>query len=104
MGAEGHDMEDARQLTIVAMLSRSQDYKGGNFQVKIQSLGERKKKIKNITFDRGDIIVFPAKKLMHRVTPVKSGIRKTLVYWANDRSSCLYYNPSLADCWRNLKK
>lgn len=97
--AEGHDLEDARQLTIVVMLTDRSQYKGGSFQAKFPSTnseGKKVSKIKSLAFDRGDAIVFPAKELVHRVSPVKSGIRKTLVFWANDRMSCHYYNPNLA--------
>lgn len=87
---DGHDPEDARQIAIVAMLTDRSAYSGGHFQVKIPGqLG--RKVLKNLKLDAGDLVVFPCKKLLHRVSPVKSGVRKTLVYWAFDRASCKYH-------------
>eukprot|EP00927_Polykrikos_kofoidii_P067153 TRINITY_DN62667_c0_g1_i1.p1 TRINITY_DN62667_c0_g1~~TRINITY_DN62667_c0_g1_i1.p1 ORF type:complete len:314 (+),score=35.23 TRINITY_DN62667_c0_g1_i1:110-943(+) len=93
----GGDMEDARQVSVVIMLSDKKDYTGGVFQAKIKRPGETTRRIKNIALQAGDAIVFPAKRLLHRVTKVKSGIRKTLVAWANDRESCKFYNKALQD-------
>lgn len=89
--AEGTDPEDARQFTIVAMLTDRKDYTGGNFQVKVPGPIGRKV-IRNVRMNRGDVIVFPAKKLEHRVTAVKTGIRRTLVFWALDKESSKYHH------------
>jgi len=88
--AEGHDMEDARQITIVAMISEKRNFTGGEFQVKVLA-PSGKKVIRSVPLDAGDAVVFPAKRLVHRVQAVKTGIRKTLVFWANDPMSCKYY-------------
>mmetsp|Transcript_41441 Transcript_41441/g.117307 ORF Transcript_41441/g.117307 Transcript_41441/m.117307 type:complete len:276 (-) Transcript_41441:153-980(-) len=89
--AEGHDPEDARQFTIVTMLSRRSDYTGGSFQAKLPDAALKRKVIKSIPLDVGDCLVFPAKRLPHRVCPVKTGTRKTMVFWAFDRASCRYH-------------
>lgn len=89
--ADGNDPEDARQFTIVAMLSPRSAYTGGAFQAKLPSPSNGKKVIRNLSLDAGDCLVFPAKRLCHRVAAVKTGTRKTLVFWAFDRQSCRYH-------------
>lgn len=89
--AEGHDPEDARHMTVVVMLSPQCDYTGGDFQVKVKTPQTTRKVIRKVPLDAGDAIVFPAKRLMHRVTMVKTGIRKTLVFWAWDKTSSKYH-------------
>lgn len=64
-----------RKLTIVYCLSRKTEYTGGEFQVKRKDGTVYTRK-----FDYGDFIVFPAIQL-HRVKPLKSGNRTTLVGW-----------------------
>jgi len=86
---KGHDPEDARQITVVLMLSRRSDYTGGNFQAKVKV--KDRKVTRCVPLDLGDALVFPSKKLMHRVSVVKSGLRKTLVFWAWEKSSCKFY-------------
>lgn len=95
--AQGHDIEDARQVTTVAMLSCRRAFAGGHFQAKVQGADASKKVIKSLALDAGDCVVFPAKKLVHRVSTVKSGIRKTLVFWASDKMSCKYHNEELKE-------
>lgn len=72
-GEEIH--EEIRRISIVYCLSKKSDYIGGEFQIK-KSDG----KIYTIKFDFGDFIVFPSDKL-HRVKPLKSGTRITMVGW-----------------------
>lgn len=88
--AEGHDPEDARQIAIVAMLTSRSAYTAGHFQAELPQ-PDGKKAVRNLALDAGDCVIFPAKKLMHRVSPVKTGVRKTIVFWVNDRMSCKYY-------------
>ena len=64
-----------RKLTIVYCLSYEKDYTGGEFEVERDD-----KTIYTRKFDYGDFIVFPARKL-HRVIPLESGTRTTLVGW-----------------------
>lgn len=70
-----HDPNLVRKLSITMMLSDKEDYEGGQFQLMISP--------KNMcTFDMklGDVVIFPSD-LMHRVRPLKSGERTTLVGW-----------------------
>jgi hypothetical protein len=65
-----------RKLTVVLMLSSPDDYKGGDLEILINNAPtvlERKK---------GRLYVFPSF-MLHRVTPVVSGVRKTLVSWVS---------------------
>jgi len=64
-----------RKLTIVYCLSYKSDYVGGEFQLKVGNNSTYTRK-----FDYGDFIVFPSEKI-HRVKPLKSGNRTTLVGW-----------------------
>lgn len=93
--AEGNDPEDARQITVVAMLSRKNDFTGGKFQAKLRDKDGKQKILKSIPLEAGDCLLFPAKKLLHRVCPVNTGIRKTLVFWAFDRQSSNYHRAKM---------
>ena len=64
-----------RKISIVYCLSYEKDYAGAEFEIKESNSNIYKRK-----FDYGDFIVFPSDKL-HRVNPLKSGNRTTLVGW-----------------------
>eukprot|EP00928_Gymnodinium_smaydae_P054701 TRINITY_DN38435_c0_g1_i1.p1 TRINITY_DN38435_c0_g1~~TRINITY_DN38435_c0_g1_i1.p1 ORF type:complete len:240 (-),score=70.98 TRINITY_DN38435_c0_g1_i1:40-738(-) len=72
---------EKRELTVVAMVTPKTAYTGGEFQVKLPCSGGRKQ-VRSLRLEAADAIVFPAKRLLHRVGRVKSGNRRTLVYWA----------------------
>ncbi|BCU93901.1 MAG: hypothetical protein CM15mV3_1870 [Caudoviricetes sp.] len=57
------------------MSVKKEDYEGGELEIKV--LPEETKKYK---MDIGDVIVFPSD-MWHRVTPIKSGTRVSLVGW-----------------------
>lgn len=61
-----------RKVSAVLMLSDPDDYEGGEFQFQSVNLGK---------LGQGDVVVFPSF-LMHRVTPVTSGVRRSVVCWA----------------------
>ena len=67
-----------RKLSIVIQLSDPSEYEGGDLQIKDYSVGEN---IITIKKQKGQIVVFPSY-LLHRVTPVTRGTRKSLVWWA----------------------
>jgi len=104
--ADGHDQEDARQFTLVVMLTRKDEYDDGAFEMKLPAPSGRKSMFlrRSIRLDAGDIVLFPAKELVHRVRPVTRGIRRTLVFWANDRKSCHFYNPKLKQTRKRRSK
>lgn len=63
-----------RKLTVVAQLSEKDSYIGGDLEV---MTSRRPRKVPR---DAGAIIFFPSY-VLHRVTPVKSGVRRSLVCW-----------------------
>jgi PKHD-type hydroxylase len=68
------DGSSPRKLSLILQLSDATEYEGGELQLKDSSdhtAVERKK---------GHLIAFPSY-LLHRVTPVTKGIRRSLVVW-----------------------
>jgi PKHD-type hydroxylase len=63
-----------RKLSVTVQLSDPSDYEGGHFEFQevVQPDSECR--------DKGTVLIFPSY-LQHRVTPVTSGVRKTLVAW-----------------------
>jgi|21_taG_2_1085346.scaffolds.fasta_scaffold71435_2 PKHD-type hydroxylase len=70
--------EPIRKISSVMFLNNPKDYKGGEFQFKLDN--EKKQEIVSVKPDAGTVIVFPSF-ITHRVTPVLSGERYTLVSW-----------------------
>ena len=64
-----------RKLSVVMCLSSKDDYDGGELQ-----LFHPTKKLKTFKLDAGDVIIFPSI-VSHRVKPVTSGRRVSLVGW-----------------------
>lgn len=67
-----------RKLTFLMMLSDESEYQGGDFEIKINGEETRVDVLKR----KGSIIVFPSF-FEHRVTPVTSGVRRTLASWVS---------------------
>ena len=65
-----------RKLSITIQLSDPQDYEGGTFE--FDEVENPQLEFK----DKGTILIFPSY-LKHRVLPVTSGVRKTLVAWVS---------------------
>ena len=74
-----------RKLSMVILLSDPHEYEGGEFELSDNNQIDKDGKVKIIPLPefkkKGDILIFPSF-LNHRVKPVTSGIRKTLVSWA----------------------
>jgi len=70
------DTKVPRKLSMVLMLSDSSEYEGGELQVKIE--GDHAKTLET---KKGRAWFFPSY-VLHRVTPVTKGVRKSLVLWA----------------------
>jgi len=64
-----------RKLSIIIQLSNHQDYKGGYFQ-----FAECESPLISDFMQRGSILVFPSY-LVHSVSPVTEGLRRSLVAW-----------------------
>lgn len=63
-----------RKLSLVLQLSDPTEYEGGDLQLSFSGVMESIKK------EKGYITIFPSF-LTHKVTPVESGVRRTLVAW-----------------------
>ena len=63
-----------RKLSMVLMISDPQEYEGGDLQVKISDKNE------TLEMKKGRVWFFPSY-ILHRVTPVTKGVRKTGVLW-----------------------
>lgn len=72
----GIGQSSTRKLSISVQLSDPKDYNGGVLQFQINN------KIIDATKDLGTAIIFPSF-IMHRVCPIVSGYRKSLVGWVS---------------------
>jgi PKHD-type hydroxylase len=67
-----------RKLSVVIQLSNSGDYTGGDLELAESECGETPPP--RVIREKGTVIMFPSF-LSHRVTPVTSGTRYSLVAW-----------------------
>jgi PKHD-type hydroxylase len=65
-----------RKLSLVLQLSDEMDYDGGDLQFFSGP------EITSVSKQRGTLVLFPTF-MIHRVTPVNSGVRKSLVSWVS---------------------
>ena len=69
----------ARKLSMTIWLNDPDEYEGGEFDIEIK--GPRMDvRYDTLKLKKGSIVVFPSDK-WHRVRPVTSGVRKSLVTW-----------------------
>ena len=71
-------IEMFRKLSLIVQLSDKKSYEGGKFEIK--SVTGEPLDVPENALSRGSVIVFPSY-LEHRVAPVTSGIRHSLVSW-----------------------
>jgi PKHD-type hydroxylase len=64
-----------RKLSVSLFLTDRDEYEGGDFEYMAHGTSEKVKEDQ-----KGNLIVFPSY-LLHRVTPVTKGVRKSLVMW-----------------------
>ncbi len=69
------DTNTPRKLSIVLLLSEPSEFEGGELQVKAYT-----DKAESLELKKGRAWFFPSY-VLHRVTPVTKGIRKSLVLW-----------------------
>jgi len=72
-----------RKLSVTVSLSNPKDYKGGELEFDFRNIDpDKKPNIKKCTeiLPKGSLVVFPSF-VWHRVCPVKSGERNSLVIW-----------------------
>ena len=66
-----------RKLSLVLLLSEpGVDFEGGEFQMNVGS----EDKLETLQMKKGTLIAFPSF-MIHRVTPVTKGIRRSIVIW-----------------------
>jgi PKHD-type hydroxylase len=64
-------------LTVVLLLNEPElDFQGGAFQLNLSE----ERFPETVPLKKGSVVIFPSF-LLHRVCPVTSGLRKTLVLW-----------------------
>jgi len=73
-----------RKISAVIMLSDPSEYKGG--ELEIANIGHPDK-TESLKLNKGDVVFF-ASWMLHRVKPVLSGTRKTLVTWIMGKRQC----------------
>lgn len=65
-----------RKLSFAMILSDKDEYEGANFEINAAGMNHVLDDV-----EKGDIIIFPSY-TPHRVAPLISGVRKSLVWWA----------------------
>lgn len=65
-----------RKLSMIIQLTDGSEYRGGDFEFRDDTIAP----IANQLRDKGSVLIFPSM-MMHRVTPVTEGVRKSLVAW-----------------------
>ena len=76
----GKDDISRRKLSAVVLLSDPSEFDGGELQIMTS------KDPKTVPLKRGSIVFFPSF-LLHRVTPVTRGERRSLVFWVEGPTS-----------------
>ena len=72
-----------RKLSVTLSLSNDKDYKGGELEFDMRNQDpDKKRNVKKCTeiLPKGSLVVFPSF-VWHRICPVKSGERNSLVIW-----------------------
>ena len=69
-------LELPRKLSFSLIFSKPEEYEGGELEFKVSERPSYKPEQK-----RGRVIAFPSF-VLHQVTPVITGVRKSLVFWA----------------------
>jgi|LauGreSBDMM110SN_4_FD.fasta_scaffold00908_2 PKHD-type hydroxylase len=67
----------SRKLAVTVQLSDSDDYRGGNLEFASSPNPEYWYTVSRAA---GSVVIYPTY-LTHRITPVTSGVRKSLVFW-----------------------
>ena len=71
----GHGGPSLRKISLVVQLTEADEYEGGDLQIWPGG------NIWTVPKGKGNVAIFPSY-MMHRVTPMTSGVRKSLVLWA----------------------
>ena len=68
-----------RKLSTTIWLNEPDEYEGGEFDIEVRGPHDESR-YDSLKLPKGSIVVFPSNK-WHRVRPVTSGVRKSLVTW-----------------------
>ena len=68
-----------RKLTISVQLSDGDEYEGGEFEFREPGRDDKVESVEGLR-TRGSVVMFPSF-VLHRVTPVTAGVRRSLVCW-----------------------
>jgi PKHD-type hydroxylase len=74
----GNDETSTRKISIILLLSDKNEYEGGDLVFNLQANDN----VKNEPVEQGSMVIFPSFQV-HKVTPVTSGKRFSLVGWAH---------------------
>ena len=80
----GHLEGLTRKISLTLTLSDPNDYKGGDLQFKLRNTEDDVITMLENSREKGTLIFFPSY-VWHRVTPVTSGTRYSLVLWSSGR-------------------
>ena len=69
-----------RKVSVTVWLNDPEEYEGGEFDLEIRGPNCEGERYETMKYDKGTIVVFPSH-MWHRVRPVTSGVRKSLVLW-----------------------
>ena len=74
-----NDVSYNRKISATVWLNDPEEYEGGEFDIEIK--GPREDiRYDTLKLPKGSIVIFPSDR-WHRVRPVTSGVRKSLVLW-----------------------
>jgi len=74
-----NDKKYQRKVSLTVFLNDPEEYEGGEFDLEIRG-PNTEERYDTFKLPKGSVIVFPSHK-WHRVRPVTSGVRKSLVIW-----------------------
>lgn len=74
------ELPSKRKISITVQLSDSEEYEGGELQITTGGDTSNNWGAQTCPRGRGVVVLFPSY-MMHRVSPVKEGTRKSLVLW-----------------------
>lgn len=74
------DTPETRKLSLILVLSDPSEYEGGEFQ--LQTGDPSPERMMTVEQLKGRVIAFPSF-MIHRVAPVTSGLRKSVVTWVD---------------------
>ena len=69
-----------RKISVTLFLNDPEEYEGGEFDLELRGPNSNEERFDSFKLPKGSIITFPSY-TWHRVRPVTSGVKKSLVLW-----------------------